>query len=51
MNDMRRLCLAQDPATDQLLSENPFALLVGMSLDQHSLITTVAGASTQSQVE
>ncbi len=28
------LCLAQDPAADQLLSEDPFALLVGMCLDQ-----------------
>jgi hypothetical protein len=29
-----KLCLAQDPDADQLLSENPFALLVGMVLDQ-----------------
>jgi uncharacterized HhH-GPD family protein len=28
------LCLAQDPEADQLLAENPFALLVGMTLDQ-----------------
>ncbi len=28
------LCLAQDPEADQLLSEVPFALLVGMLLDQ-----------------
>ncbi|MCB0932684.1 MAG: Fe-S cluster assembly protein HesB [Mycobacterium sp.] len=28
------LWLAQDPEADQLLSENPFALLVGMTLDQ-----------------
>ena len=28
------LCLAQDPHADQLLAENPFALLVGMTLDQ-----------------
>jgi uncharacterized HhH-GPD family protein len=28
------LQLAQEPAADQLLSENPFALLVGMVLDQ-----------------
>lgn len=28
------LCLAQDPQADQLLAENPFALLVGMTLDQ-----------------
>jgi uncharacterized HhH-GPD family protein len=30
-----KLCLAQEPEADQLLSENPFALLVGMVLDQH----------------
>ena len=29
-----KLCLAQDPEADQLLSKNPFALLVGMLLDQ-----------------
>jgi hypothetical protein len=29
-----KLCLAQDPDADQLLSESPFALLVGMLLDQ-----------------
>ena len=29
-----KLCLAQDPEADQLLSEDPFALLVGMVLDQ-----------------
>ena len=29
-----QLCLAQDTEADQLLSENPFALLVGMLLDQ-----------------
>ncbi|WP_373142123.1 HhH-GPD-type base excision DNA repair protein [Mycobacterium marinum] len=28
------LCLAQDPEADELLSNNPFALLVGMLLDQ-----------------
>ena len=28
------LCLAQDPRADQLLAESPFALLVGMALDQ-----------------
>jgi uncharacterized HhH-GPD family protein len=31
---MVKLCLAQEPEADQLLSENPFALLVGMVLDQ-----------------
>lgn len=29
------LCLTQDPASDALLESNPFALLVGMLLDQH----------------
>lgn len=29
-----KLCLAQDPEADQLLSEDPFALLTGMLLDQ-----------------
>ena len=29
-----RLHLAQDPAADELLSENPLALLIGMVLDQ-----------------
>ena len=29
-----QLCLAQNTDADQLLSENPFALLVGMLLDQ-----------------
>ena len=29
-----KLCLAQEPEADQLLSDNPFALLVGMVLDQ-----------------
>jgi uncharacterized HhH-GPD family protein len=29
-----KLCLAQESEADQLLSENPFALLVGMVLDQ-----------------
>jgi uncharacterized HhH-GPD family protein len=28
------LCLAQDPEADQLLSDNPMALLIGMLLDQ-----------------
>ncbi|HEX6345714.1 HhH-GPD-type base excision DNA repair protein [Umezawaea sp.] len=30
----RTLCLAQDPASDELLAKDPFALLVGMMLDQ-----------------
>lgn len=29
-----KLCVAQDPQADQLLSENSFALLTGMLLDQ-----------------
>ncbi|MEV5835829.1 HhH-GPD-type base excision DNA repair protein [Nocardia sp. NPDC052112] len=29
-----KLCLAQEPAADKLLSEDPFALLTGMLLDQ-----------------
>ena len=29
-----KLCLTQDPEGDRLLSEDPFALLVGMLLDQ-----------------
>lgn len=31
---MAELCLAQEPAADELLSENPLALLIGMLLDQ-----------------
>lgn len=31
---MRNLQLVQDPAADELLADNPFALLVGMLLDQ-----------------
>ena len=31
---MRKLCLAQRPDADAVLSEDPFALLVGMLLDQ-----------------
>ena len=31
---MPKVQIAQEPAADQLLSENPFALLVGMLLDQ-----------------
>ncbi len=30
----RKLCLVQDPEADELLSEDPFALLTGMLLDQ-----------------
>jgi hypothetical protein len=32
-----KLCLAQDPEADALLASNPFALLVGMLLDQQVL--------------
>lgn len=31
---MATLCLAQEPAADELLSESPLALLIGMLLDQ-----------------
>lgn len=31
---MTSLCIAQDPDADELLSTNPFALMVGMLLDQ-----------------
>lgn len=31
---MKTICIAQDPAADQLLTEEPLALLVGMLLDQ-----------------
>lgn len=34
MVGMAKLCLTQDPEADQLLEENPFALLMGMLLDQ-----------------
>ncbi len=30
-----KLCLAQDPEADELLSASPFAMLTGMLLDQH----------------
>ncbi|MBB5955007.1 hypothetical protein FHS29_001577 [Saccharothrix tamanrassetensis] len=32
-----KLCLAQDPDADHLLSTNPPALLFGMLLDQHTV--------------
>jgi len=32
---MPTLTIAQDPAADKALSEDPFALLTGMLLDQH----------------
>jgi hypothetical protein len=35
---MARLQLTSDPAADSLLSEDPFALLVGMLLDQQIAI-------------
>jgi hypothetical protein len=35
---MAKLQLVQDPAADELLESNPFALLVGMMLDQQVTI-------------
>ena len=35
-----KLCLAQDPDADALLDDNPFALLIGMLLDQQVPIET-----------
>ena len=32
---MTALHIAQEPDADQVLSENPFALLMGMMLDRH----------------
>lgn len=34
MPETARLCIAQDPTADEVLSSDPFALLVGMLLDQ-----------------
>jgi len=34
MGTVPKLCLAQDPEADQLLEDDPFALLIGMLLDQ-----------------
>lgn len=34
LEDMAQLQIAQDPTADEVLSENPFALLAGMMLDQ-----------------
>jgi hypothetical protein len=31
---MPKLCLTQDPEADRLIEEDPFALLMGMLLDQ-----------------
>jgi hypothetical protein len=36
-----KLPLVQDPAADALLDANPFALLVGMLLDQLQTIATM----------
>jgi hypothetical protein len=45
-----KLCLAQDPEADQLLSENPSALLIGMVLDQQiPLETAFSGPKFKSQ--
>ena len=38
-----KLCLVQDPAADALLEENPFALLVGMLLDQQIAMEVAFG--------
>ena len=35
-----KLCLAQEPEADELLSENPLALLIGMVLDHRSSTPT-----------
>ena len=35
-----KLCLAQDPEADELLSASPFALLTGMLLDQQIPISS-----------
>ena len=35
---MSKLQLVQEPSADALLESNPFALLVGMLLDQHTPI-------------
>ncbi|MGZ4508777.1 MAG: hypothetical protein ACXVX0_16145 [Blastococcus sp.] len=32
---MPQLCIAQDPAADEMLGRDPLALLIGMLLDQH----------------
>ncbi|MGY2067641.1 hypothetical protein [Blastococcus sp. SYSU DS0619] len=32
---MPTLCIAQNPAADELLGRDPLALLMGMLLDQH----------------
>jgi hypothetical protein len=42
-----QLCLAQDPTADQLLSEDPFALLVGMILDQPKRIAWLPKFTTK----
>jgi hypothetical protein len=36
---LAKLQLAQDPAADELLEENPLALLIAMLLDQQAPIT------------
>lgn len=35
---MPTLCLTQDPHADQLLQDDPFALLLGMLLDQQMTV-------------
>ena len=40
MGAARPLCIAQDPEADRVLAEHPFALLMGMMLDQHMAVRT-----------
>jgi uncharacterized HhH-GPD family protein len=41
---MPELCIAQDPAADELLSRDPLALLIGMLLDQQFPMERAFGA-------
>jgi uncharacterized HhH-GPD family protein len=41
---MPNLCIAQDPAADELLSRDPLALLIGMLLDQQFPMERAFGA-------
>jgi hypothetical protein len=45
-----KLCLAQDDEADRLLSENPFALLVGMLLDQQVPMETAFSGPKRSPI-
>ena len=44
---MPKLQLVQDPAADALLDDNPFALLVGMLLDQPKCIAWLPKFTTK----